>query len=302
MDHFSFNPDSQISIMIAEQQPIESDEEILHKHHEQFERLVSLLSTDVDHGGISALRSQVVEWEQDPIRVLLTVSTGPVKWVLQKSPTDAADGCALCVASGIRSGLVLDNKLEVISKAEADLVADYLNLAIQQSNPQPTEEEESSRLEHIRDNPGPRPVPVAPSMRDDVSVSVRNDNPLLAHNIERIRQKDAQQVAKLKGQSPAVGSQTPDEPVPGNLARRRTGEIDVLSDLMSNAGARRPPRQRLDSDSTVVPLAKNLPLAKAQKNGIERPVTKAPTPKKPVSVLFLSSTHLRKLSALPPLL
>jgi hypothetical protein len=282
--------------MIVEQHPIESDEDILHKHHEQFERLVSLLSTDIGDSSISSLRSMVVEWEQDPVRGLLPVSTGGVGWVLQKSSSDGTDGCTLCAKSGIRCGLVLDTKLDVISRTEADILAEYLTLAIQQSNQQPTEEE-TSRLEYIRDNPAPRPAPIAPSLRDDVSVSVRNDMPFLSHSIERIRQRDAEQVQKLKVQAAAgIRSQTPDEPAPGpgSLLRKQTGEIDVLSDLVSNFGSTRPPRQRLDSETTIVPLVKNDSVNKAQRDGTEKPVAKPPTPKKPISVLFLSTSHLRK--------
>lgn len=112
----------------------EGDEEVIHRHHDRFEHLLRLISTKGELG------SQMLEWEQDPIRARLTINTGPVNWVLQKS----RKRCALCTESGTRSGLILDSKHEVATDEEVDLITDYVRLHDERGDQEGREDLEDS--------------------------------------------------------------------------------------------------------------------------------------------------------------
>ncbi|KAL9115515.1 MAG: hypothetical protein Q9227_000836 [Pyrenula ochraceoflavens] len=184
--------ESPISVRIKpEPQAADSDEELLHKHHERFHRLVSLLSTDIGDSSFSSLRQNVLDWGADNTRNLLSVSTGGVQWVLEKISSETSDACSLCAAAGTWCGFVRDSQLNPITTDKADLLGKYLAIAIQQYRRQNSITEDNAKtLEQIRDNPASHQR-APPSLRDDVSVSVRNDKPSLSHDVAMIRTADA---------------------------------------------------------------------------------------------------------------
>jgi hypothetical protein len=288
-------PDSALSVMIrAEHQRPDTDEELMHKHHEQFDKLTNLLSTDIGDNSAQSLRHMVLEWQDDSSRSLLTVSTGRVKWVLQKHFAEGSEGCSLCHAEGKRPGLVLDHNLEVISRTEAGVIADYLVLSIQQSHYEPSSEV-ATQLEKIRDNPNTRKT-APPSIRDDVSVSVRNDKPYLAHNIAKIRRKDAEWKLTQVNSSPTATDGKKNGSGRPPLTRRKTQNGNSIDDQYTPI----PHRDRESSDATIKPIKPLTPppgdLSKfiEQKTITKEKTTIQAVSKPPVSVLFLSSTHMRK--------
>lgn len=305
--HLQPNLDSPISVTIRAEphQHEETDEEVLHKHHEQFDKLITLLSTDVGDSSLRSLCTTVRDWEQDTSRILLTVETGAGKWVLQKHIAESPNACSLCRARRTRSGLVLDKKLETISKAEADLLANYLTLAFRQTA-QETTPEQASQLEEIRDNPVDGPS--APtSLRDDVSVSVRTDKPKLAHDIAKIRQRDAeQQVSEMTPQSGVIAARMNGVSPRAGIRRRPSDDQSV------QVGKPKAHRMSEASDATVKPIeapkeyfaaqsstSKDSPALQTPQEQASTPDKKVPIPniKPPVSILFLSTSHIRKIIA-----
>lgn len=311
-------PETPLSVRIkSEPQVIDSDEEFLHKYHEQFDELVRLLSTDLGDSSLSSLRQNVLDWEGDNTRNLLSVNTGGVQWVLEKINSDSNDGCQLCLANGTQSGYVRDNQLNFITTDEADLLCKYLTIAIQQYRNQPsTTDDEARTLEHIRDHPLPRPK-APPSIKDDVSVSVRNHEKGLRHEVALIRQQREAQNAPVPMSStqPAVRS-------PGStrqpLVRRVTQGSD-MAELPSEAAvvvAAEPKPNREHKVSNVseatiraamasgsvvktkpVKEKKTTTTTAAKKEGTSpsKGIGKAPQPAVPkVSILILSTAHLRK--------
>jgi hypothetical protein len=305
-DPFS-NVESPIQVIIkADQQNLETDEEVLHRHHEQFDRLVSLLLTDIGDSSLQSLRQMVLDWEEDSTRTILAVSTGNVQWVLEKISTEPSEACNLCTATNKKSGFVRDQKLEIITVDEADLIAKYLSLAIEQSSQQQGPSEEQARnLERIRDSTRPRPA-APPSIRDDVSISVRNDKPRLQHEVAKIRQRDAQR--KLNQQEKQKTPATQDEreaSQPPKLMRRKTGEAlpgvseskTAKSQRVAHASAATV--KPCDVGNAVLHSPKSRPTSPstAEDDRVPTPskrTKKAPELPKPASVLFLSSSHLRK--------
>ena len=277
----------------------------MHKHHEQFDRLMTLLLTDIGDDGISSLRQMVLDWEYDNNRSILAVNTGACQWVLEKTTTDPAEACNLCTKSNKKSGFVRDAQLEVITVEEADVIAQYLSIAVKQSMQESGPSDEQARaLELIRDSNRPRPA-AAPSIKDDVSVSVRNDKPHLEHQVAKIRQRDAHnklsQTEKQRGSTFQIESQQ--LTMSPKLLRRKTGESDLpfaTSKLTHN-------QRKFDSYQAIVhpqlpeQLLKSPPAGRASlaKEG-PGAQTPAESPKKPldvvvpVSILFLGSSHLRK--------
>jgi hypothetical protein len=288
-------PDSALSVLIrAEQQLPETDEELMHKHHEQFDKLANLLSTDISDNSAQSLRHMVLEWRDDNSRSLLTVSTGRVKWVLQKQFAEGSEACSLCHAEGKRPGLVLDHNLEVISRTEASVIADYLTLAIQQSQHEPSTEV-ATQLEKIRDNPITRKT-APPSIRDDISVSVRDDKPNIAYNIANIRRKDAEYKLTRVNSSPSATDGKKNASWRPTLARRKAQNGNTIDDQYTPILH----RDREASDATIKPFKPLTPapgdLSKSieQKMITKEKATVQAVTKPPVSVLFLSSTHMRK--------
>jgi hypothetical protein len=283
---------------------------VLHRHHEQFDRLVSLLLTDIGDSSLQSLRKMVLDWEEDSTRNILAVSTGNVQWVLEKISTDPSEACNLCAASSKRSGFVRDQKLEVITVDEADLIARYLSLAIEQSSQQHGPSDEQARnLERIRDSTQPRPT-APPSIRDDVSISVRNDKPQLQHKVAEIRQRDAQrkkdQHEKQKAPINQDERKASKRPKP---MRRKTGE--ALPGLLGSSTAEShhvsdvpaATAKLSDVGNEVIHNPNPFPTPPFTEEGDTAPTPskgpkKAPELPKPVSVLFLSPSHLRKFSAL----
>lgn len=250
----------------------------------------------------------VIDWEEDSTRNILAVSTGNVQWVLEKISTDPSDACNLCAEANKKSGFVRDQKLEVITVEEADLIAKYLSLALKQSSQQQEPSEEQARnLEKIRDSTRPRPPP-PPSIRDDVSISVRNDKPQLRHEVAKIRERDAQrklnQPETQKTPTNHAEHGAPQRPKP---VGRKTGE-SVLGLLGSETAKSH--RVSEAPVATVMPGSMGnevlqspgiFPTSLAADEGKKVPEqsrgpAKAPDVPEPVSVLFLSSSHLRKFS------
>lgn len=279
----------------------ETDEEVLHKHHEQFHRLVTLLLTDIGDRSLSSLRQTVLDWEEDSNRSILAVNSGHVQWVLEKSSGETSDICNLCASSGSKCGFVRDARLEVIAEAEADVIAQYLELAIQLANQRPAmSNDEAKTLEEIRDAPAKGPA--APlSIRDDVSISVRNDRPKLEHEVAKIRKRDAEtKITKQEGGQPLKIGDSSQAPKP---IRRRTADNDekllqghFQEHRVSNVSEATVKAVMDDLKLTRVPTGRISP-TKAPRNGTKTPGKK---PAKlsgsidPVSILFLSSSHLRK--------
>jgi hypothetical protein len=288
-------PDSALSVMIrAEKQWPETDEELMHKHHEQFDTLTNLLSTDIGDHRAQSLRHMVLEWQDDSSRSLLTVSTGRVKWVLQKQFAEGSDACSLCYAESKRSGLVLDHNLEVISRTEAALIANYLALAIHQSHNE-TSPEVAAKLENIRDNPSARKT--APSIRDDVSVSVRNDKPNIAYNIENIRRKDAEYKLTRANTSPLEIDGKKEDAKRPSLIRSKAQYRNRLEDRYISASCSDPeaPDATIKPPKTLTLELGNISSSVEQKLAIKENTAIQAVTKPPVSVLFLSSTHMRKI-------
>ena len=306
-DHEHF-PDSESPIQVrirADQQPLETDEDVLHKHHEQFDRLMKLLLTDIGDTSFSSLRQMVLDWEHDNNRSILAVNTGACQWVLEKTTTDPAEACHLCTKGGKRSGFVRDAQLEVITVEEADVIAQYLSIAVTQSMQDSGPSDEQARaLELIRDSDRPRPA-AAPSIKDDVSVSVRNDKPHLEHQVAQIRKRDAHnklsQAEKQRVPTFQMESQQP--PMSSKLLRRKTSESELQMATRKLAHHQR----KIDSSQTTVnpqlaeQVLKSPPAGRASPGKeLSRPQTPAESPKKPldavipVSILFLGSSHLRE--------
>ena len=265
----------------------------MHKHHEQFDMLTNMLSTDIGDNSAQSLRHIVLEWQNDSNRSLLTVSTGRVKWVLQKQFAEGSEACSLCHAEGKRPGLVLDHNLEVISRTEADVIADYLTLAIQQSQHEPNPEV-ATQLEKIRDNPIARKT-APPSIRDDVSVSVRNDKSSLTYNIAKIRRKDAEHILTQINSSPSATDGKKNASGRPPLTRRKAQNGNTIDDQYTSI----PHRDHEVSDATIKPPKPLTPVPGLSKSVEQKMITKEKTTvqavtKPPVSVLFLSSTHMRK--------
>ena len=294
-DHEHFpDPESAIQVTIkADQQPLETDEDVLHRYHEQFDRLMSLLLTDIGDDSLSSLRRTVLDWESDNNRKLLTVTTGVCQWVLEKTTTDPLESCNSCTESGKRCGFVRDAQLEVITVEEANVIAQYLSIAIKQSRQESGISDEQARaLEAIRDSTRPRP-PVPPSIRDDVSVSVRNDKPHLEHEVARIRQRDAQVKAHAEKQRSV--EEQPHAMSP-KLLRRKTGEMELQAKKTKAANHQQDKQHNNGSAQTVQPADVRSPMIGL--SGTATPATTARTRivpvVDPVSVLFLGSSHLRK--------
>jgi len=296
--------DSPIMVTIkADQQQRETDEEVLHMHHEQFHRLVTLLLTDIGDSSLSSLRQSVLDWEEDGNRNILAVNAGHVQWVLEKSTGEQADICNLCASTGSKSGFVRDARLEVIAEAEADVIARYLELAIQVASQRPTvSSDEAKVLEQIRDAPRRGPVG-PPSIRDDVSVSVRNDRPRLDHEIAKIRKRDAEsKIGKAGGsQQERAGHFTSATPPPPRLMRRETASSNIADttrerreDDVPEAGAVSRTNTNLNLTRPATP--KGSP-TRAVKSGTRTPgrrTTKFFASLEQISIMFLGSTHLRK--------
>lgn len=283
-------PDSPLSVMIrAEHQHSETDEELLHKHHEQFYKITNLLLTDIGDDSPDSLRNAIIEWQDDTNRILLTVSTGRVKWVLQKHSGKGSEGCSLCQAEDKRPGLVLNHNLEVISRTQGCVIVNYLNLAIQQSQHEPSAEE-ATQLEQIRDNPvGKKAAP--PSIRDDVSVSVRNDRPLLTHSIATIRRNDAQSKLARVNSSSSAANVAQNNPLP----TRRTTQDETGAD---DSYTLPPHRDREGSNATIkAPMSTPIMSTKVtEQKTLTAAKDKSSVPtatKSPVSLLFLSAFHMR---------
>jgi hypothetical protein len=170
-----------------EQHQAETDEQILHAHHEAYDRLLNLLLTDIGDESPQMLRLMVQDWHEDQSRTFLSVDTRNVRWVLQKSLTEGPGGCSFCTEQDIHSGLVLDHNLQVISNADAETLATYLAIAIHHGN-QTTTEEQAKQLEQIRDTVAPQ-AHAAPSIKDDVSVSVRQHPTRIAPDMADLRRK-----------------------------------------------------------------------------------------------------------------
>jgi hypothetical protein len=285
---------------------METDEEVLHRHHEQFDRLVSLLLTDIGDSSLQSLRKMVLDWEEDSTRNILAVSTGNVQWVLEKISIDPSEACNLCTATNKKSGFVRDQKLEVITVDEADLLAKYLSLAIEQSSQQQGPSEEQARnLERIRDSNQARPA-APPSMRDDVSISVRNDKPQLQHEVAKIRQRDAQRkLDQHEKQKTPANQNEPEALQPPKPMPRKTGESlpELLghktdtSHRVSDASAATAKPRDVGNEALHTPKPRPTSPSTEEANRVPTPSKsskKAPELPKPVSVLFLSSSHLRK--------
>ncbi|KAL9621268.1 MAG: hypothetical protein Q9160_004289 [Pyrenula sp. 1 TL-2023] len=299
------SPDTPITVRIKpEPQATDSDEEFLHKYHEQFDELVRLLLTDVGDSSLSSLRQNVLDWEGDNTRNLLSVNTGGVQWVLEKINSDSNDGCQLCLENRSRSGYVRDNQLNYITTEEADLLCKYLNIAIQHSRNQPgVTEDEARSLEHIRDHPLPRPN-APPSIKDDVSVSVRDDKRSLTHDVALIRQRDAQNGPTQRSNTQASVDSPGFSPRRQPLIRRVTEGDDTVGDLRkeSSPEPKREHKVSNASESTIRAALATNPAPKTKPLKDKRAVTKegaSPSrgktplpPVKKVSILFLSTAQL----------
>lgn len=306
------SPDTPITVRIKpEPQASDSDEEFLHKYHEQFDELVRLLLTDVGDSSLSSLRQNVLDWEGDNTRNLLSVNTGGVQWVLEKINSDSNDGCRLCLENGTRSGYVRDNQLNYITTEEADLLCKYLNIAIQHSRNQPgVTDDEARALEHIRDHPLPRPK-APPSIKDDVSVSVRDEKRSLTHDVALIRQRDAQNGPSQRTNA-QVNVRSPGfSPRRQPLIRRVTEGDDTVGDSRKEPSPEPKREHKVSnvSEATIrAALAGNAnPKTKpvkdkkaAAKEGTSPSRGKTPMPPvTKVSILFLSTAQLRKSSPFP---
>jgi hypothetical protein len=268
---------------------VESDEQILHRHHEQFDTLVTLLSTDIGDDSNEGLRHMVLEWENDSNSVLLNFTIGNVMWVLQKSAAETTDGCTLCNLSGGRTGFVLDHKLEVLSRSDGEHIANYLNMLIEQARRQ-TSPEEARKLEEIRDASVPTPN-AALSMRDDVSLSARVYSSKITHNIAQIRQRDAEQPPKKIEQTGTTDCNV-DVPGPRHLAQQKPQEKDGKP---KSAQTKMPHRISNVSEVTVQESTKESKSADTPvKSKADDKKTSMPGISKPVTILFLSTSHLRK--------
>lgn len=313
-DPFS-SPETPITVRIKpEPQATDSDEEFLHKYHEQFDELVCRLSTDIGDPSFGSLRQSVLDWQDDNSRNLLTVNTGGVEWVLEKINSDSNEGCQLCLANGTRSGYVRDNQLNFITADEADLLCKYLTIAIQQYRNQPSVTDEEARaLEHIRDHPLPGPK-APPSIKDDVSVSVRNHEHGLTHEVALIRQQRDPPKGPVPRSSTQPAVQNP-EPRRQLLVRRVTQGSDV-AELPSEAAIeskhKREHKVSNVSEATVRAAVASTSVAKIKPPKEKKPVatkegtspsrgckTVVPTVAK-VSILFLSTAHLRKFLTITP--
>jgi len=272
----------------------------LHKHHEQFNRLMTLLLTDIGDNSFSSLRQTVLDWEHDSNRSILAVNTGACQWVLEKTTTDPAEICHLCAKSGKKSGFVRDAQLEVITVEEADVIARYLSIAIKQSLKDSGPSDEQAReLELIRDSHRPRPAAV-PSIKDDISVSVRNDKPHLEHQVAKIRQRDAHNKLQAEKQRvPTFHMDSPQPSMPPKLLKRKTGGSEIQT---SKGNGPYLPQAPDTSPADKRPQAlKSPPPSRAspvkEVPGVETPAEpskKWPEAVVPVSILFLGSSHLRK--------
>lgn len=285
-------PDPELWVMIRAEQPPETDEELMHKHHEQFDKLANLLSTDIGDNSAQSLRQMVLEWQDDSSRYLLTVSTGRVKWVLQKHFAESSEGCSLCHAEGKRPGLVLDRNLEVISTTEAGVIADYLALAIQQSRHEPSPDADTE-LQKIRDNPNAKKK-APPSIKDDVSVSVRNDKPYLAHNIAKIRQKDAEHTFARANSSPPPADGDKGGTRQPALRRQVTQSGHTLHSQHNPIPLCHSTLDTLKPTELLVPPPGSLSKPTQQKTTREKATGQAAC-KPRVSVLFLSPARMRKI-------
>ncbi len=99
----------------------------------------------------------VSDWEGDNNRSILAVNMGASHWVLEKPTVDRTDYCRLCIATGKKSGFVRDAKLEVISDEEADVIAEYLSIAVKQSQQDSgISDEQALTFESIRDSTKPK--------------------------------------------------------------------------------------------------------------------------------------------------
>jgi hypothetical protein len=135
----------------------------------------------------------------------------------------------LCTKRGRKSGFVRDAQLEVINVEEADVIAQYLSIAIKESMQDSGPSDEQARaLESLGDSNRPNSA-AAPSIKHDVSVSVRNDKPQLEHQVAKIRQRDAQnklsQAEKQRVPSFQMDSQQPS--TPSKFVRRKTVESEI---------------------------------------------------------------------------
>jgi hypothetical protein len=261
---------------------------------------MTLLLTDIGDNSFSSLRQMVLDWEHDNNRSILAVNTGACQWVLEKTTTDPSEACHLCLKGGKKSGFVRDAQLEVITVEEADVIAQYLSIAIKQSMQDSGPSDEQARaLELIRDSDRPRPT-AAPSIKDDVSVSVRNDKPHLEHQVAKIRQRDAHNKLQAEKQRvPTFQTDNQQHSTPPKLLRRNTGEsemqaceskmphhphvIDALPVDKRQQGMKSPPAGRTSP-------VKGLPEAETP----AEPLKKRPEAVAPISILFLGSSHLRE--------
>jgi hypothetical protein len=259
---------------------------------------MKLLLTDIGDDSFSSLRQMVLDWEHDNNRSILAVNTGACQWVLEKTTTDPSEACRLCAKSGKKSGFVRDAQLEVITVEEADVIAQYLSIAIKQSMLDSGPSDEQARtLELIRDSDRPRPA-AAPSIKDDVSVSVRNDKPHLEHQVAKIRQRGAHNKLSQseKQRVPTLQMESQQPSIPPKLVRRKTGELE-----MQGAKSKLPYQHR---EPEAFAVAKREPVLKSSPErrnspskelpGVQTPaeLPKRPDAVVPVSILFLGSSHL----------
>lgn len=301
-DHEHFlDSESPIQVRIkADQQPLETDEDVLHKHHEQFTKLMTLLLTDIGDNSLSSLRKMVLDWEHDSNRSILAVNTGACQWVLEKTTTDPAEACHLCAKTGKKSGFVRDAQLEVITVEEADVIAQYLSIAIRQSMQDSGPSYEQAReLELIRDSDAPRPA-AAPSIKDDVSISVRNDKPHLERQVAKIRQRDAHNKLQAEKQRvPTFHMDDQQSSMPPKLMRRKTGGSEIQTPTGKVPHVPQVP-DTAPADKGLQAL-KNPPPGRTSPvkgvPGLETPADpskKRPEAVVPVSILFVGSYHLRR--------
>ena len=247
----------------------------------------------------------VLDWEHDNNRSILAVNTGACQWVLEKTTIDPTEACHLCTRDSKKSGFVRDAQLEVITVEEADVIAQYLSIAIKQSMQDSGPSDEQARaLESIRDSDRPKPA-AAPSIKDDVSVSVRNDKPQLEHQVAKIRQRGAQnklsQAEKQRVPTFQLDSQQPS--MPPKLVRHKTGESEVqfvtskLAHHQRKAGASQATVNPQLADQVLKSLSAGRASPPNEPIGAQTPaeLTKKPLDAGvPISILFLGSSHLRE--------
>jgi hypothetical protein len=296
------DPDGNFAVFIQpEQHQAETDEQILHVHHEAYDRLLNLLLTDIGDESPQSLRVMVKDWHEDQSRIFLTVDTRSVRWVLQKNSTEGSSGCMFCTEQDIHSGLVLDHNLQVISNADAEILATYLAVAVHHGN-QTTTEEQAKQLEEIRDTVAPRPH-APPSIRDDVSVSVRQHPTRIAPDMADLRRK------REAGRNRPIRMQSYESPSNSLLPTYETVvpvvELPVhTKEEPSQASIQEETRPRLDLQPALVastpPNGRLRKTKKAEKKThTTATVQILPPSTKRTSIMFLGTNQTRRLFSYP---